>query len=277
MKTIKITQHNIGCTSHVFGDEVIHENYFKGKNYPQVVQKKINTPRSCKNYFKHNNIFKSDIWTLQEVQEIPASLFIDKLYTIYKWIGTNTGYCIYDNFGKIVKISHGCAVIWNSNRFNFCKLIPHHLKSELFRRATPWVLLEDKLTLKRSVVISLHSRIKYSTRLLYELNNGVKMFEKYYSIFVGGDFNVINVHKKTKILKSTFENEITNKHTYMNKNKIEYFEGNIDNILFSKNFKIAQKQIEKHKMFSLKTLCKFEKENELINDFDHAPISVSLS
>lgn len=101
---------------------------------------------------------------------------------------------------KLEHINHGCAVVWNADKYKLIHHIDQHRNpdpeiqkfQQLFRRSSPWVLLEDKKTEQKVMVLSIHgiipavepknpTNIKQPNRiytLLNELINGIRYIKQ---------------------------------------------------------------------------------------------------
>ena len=155
--TFRLCQHNIGPTSYY---------NTRGKDNKMLFIDSDKSFRNIKNYMR-NCEYQADIYTIQELQNgnqrESGYLSVDGINYEYEYNPTGKNDYYINNSQGISRnpktIPHGCAVIYNTDKFNYVNTYTNFSTKELGKRASPWVLLEDKRTRQLYAVISLHGLI----------------------------------------------------------------------------------------------------------------------
>ena len=157
-------QHNIGSMSYFFKTPV----YVRVGPYTNIVKNKMapnDVNRTISNYLtrtKQAQYPPADLYTLQEVQEQDEKGIIDVNSETYGYVYKRTGHLFFAKENSILKIDHGCAVVYNKKRFSVVNIniVDYNPADDNIReRSTPWVFLRDLVTNKIYAVLSLHGII----------------------------------------------------------------------------------------------------------------------
>jgi exonuclease III len=211
-KRFKHIQHNIGPMIYNTATRV-------QDSYKNTIRNILMYPmRTVKNYLQY---YTADLFTLQEVQgTMEDNRIIDGSYEV---VFNKTGSLNYLDTKSIVKIPHGCAVVYNKQRFKFITDYKT-TNQELNNRSTRWIILEDKKTKIHYAVKSLHglimnplTRYKRVEQFYMELTNEIDYLQSQsFKVIVGGDFNINIIKpnyspfiKPNQEQKQLIQNELT--------------------------------------------------------------------
>ena len=194
-------QHNIGSVEYYDEDDIDKKNRFISSD---------NTLRDLKTYINNQDI-KYDLYTLQEVEHYEnneGDININGIKYGYVYNRTGSTNYLINNGGRLSnnykKIEHGCMVVYDTNRFEYIKDYSTYEYEELKYRSSPWLLLKDKKTGEKYIVISIHglipspltkSKSKRIKNLYNSIITSIKGFCKVdtlseYSFIIGTDMNI---------------------------------------------------------------------------------------
>ena len=199
-ETFNFCQHNIGCVEYFDSGNENDKSRFVSSN---------DTYRDLKSYLS-NTEFEADLYTLQEIQHYgnnDGEITVNE--TKYGYIYNETGkndYYVNSRSGisaNSKEIEHGCMVVYDMNRFEYVYQYTTAEHAELNSRASPWVVLKDKITGKHYLVISIHGlipnplskskckRIKDLYESIIDMIAGFYSVTKNdYSFIIGTDLNI---------------------------------------------------------------------------------------
>jgi len=194
-------QHNISSVEYYDEDDIDKKNRFISSN---------DTLRDLKNYINKQE-FKSELYTLQEVEHQgnnEGDININGINYGYVYNRTGSTDYLINNGGRISnnykKIDHGCMVVYDTNRFEYINDYSTYEYEELKYRSSPWLLLKDKKTGEKYIVISIQviisspltkSKSKRIKNLYNSIITAIKGFCKVdkdnnYSFIIGTDLNI---------------------------------------------------------------------------------------
>ena len=194
-------QHNISSVEYYDGEDIDKKNRFISSK---------DTLRDLKTYINNQDI-KYDLYTLQEVEHYgnnEGEININGIKYGYVYNRTGSTDYLINNDGRLSnnykKIEHGCMVVYDTNRFEYINNYSTYEYEELKYRSSPWLLLKDKKTGEKYIVISIHGLIpspltKYKSKRIKNLYNSIITAiqgfckvdkDNNYSFIIGTDLNI---------------------------------------------------------------------------------------